>query len=411
MSLLVLKFGGTSVADITAIERVADKVAEEFRLGNRIAVVVSAMAGVTNQLVSYCNEVDPLFDDKEYDAVVSSGEQVTAGLLAIALQKRGLRARSWLGWQIPFVTSDAHRKARIKDIESSEFKEKVLDGEVAVVAGFQGVTNDRITTLGRGGSDTTAVALAAHLKANRCDIYTDVKGVYTADPRMVTAAKKIDNISYNEMMELASTGAKVLQIRSVAMAMKESVPVQVLSSFDNALGSDMSGTLVVSKEDVLEQEVVRGVAFSRDEAKVVVRGVEDTPGLAAKIFAPLADADINIDMIVQNISSDNKTDITFTVSRGDLSKTLSVLEHIKDTLGRINIESSSDVAKVSIVGIGMASHAGVAKKMFETLADKGINIQIINTSEIKISILILDEYTELAVRILHTAYGLDNEEE
>ncbi len=410
MSLLVLKFGGTSVADIKSIERVADKVAKEVKLGHKLAVVVSAMSGVTNQLIEYCSEIDPSFDDKEHDAVVSSGEQVTAGLLAIALQKRGLKARSWLGWQIPFVTSNAHRKARIEDIESEEFKEDVLGGEIAVVAGFQGITNNRITTLGRGGSDTTAVALAASLNADRCDIYTDVDGVYTADPRIVHSAKKMDSISYEEMIELASIGAKVLQTRSVAMAMKRNVPVQVLSSFDDVLGSDLPGTLLVNEENVVEQEVVRGVTYSADEAKVVIRGVTDTPGIAAKIFTPLAEANINIDMIVQNISSDNKTDLTFTVVRDDLKKAVKVLEKASKSLGGIEIEASADVAKVSVVGIGMASHAGVAQKMFETLANKGINIQVINTSEIKISVLIPDDYTELAVRALHTAYGLDNEE-
>ncbi len=410
MSLLVLKFGGTSVADIESIERVADKIAKEVKLGHKLAVVVSAMSGVTNQLIGYCSEIDPLFDDKEHDAVVSSGEQVTAGLLAIALQKRGLKARSWLGWQIPFVTSNAHRKARIEEIESEEFKEDVLSGEIAVVAGFQGITNNRITTLGRGGSDTTAVALAASLNADRCDIYTDVDGVYTADPRIVHGAQKIDNISYEEMIELASIGAKVLQTRSVAMAMKRNVPVQVLSSFDDVLGSDLPGTLLVNEENVVEQEVVRGVTYSADEAKVVIRGVTDTPGVASKIFTPLAEANINIDMIVQNISSENKTDLTFTVIRDDLKKAVKVLEKASKSLGGIEIEASADVAKVSVVGIGMASHAGVAQKMFETLANKGINIQVINTSEIKISVLIPDDYTELAVRALHTAYGLDNEE-
>ena len=409
MGLLVLKFGGTSVATVPAIENVADKVAAEIKRGHKVAVVVSAMSGVTNQLVSYCSAISQIFDAKEYDAVVASGEQVTSGLLALALQKRGVPARSWQGWQVPIVTNNVHGKARIKAIESGELKECLMKGEVAVIAGFQGIAPDgRITTLGRGGSDTSAVAMAAALKADRCDIYTDVQGVYTADPRIVNHARKIDKISYEEMLEMASVGAKVLQTRSVELAMKEKVPVQVLSSFEEALGSDLPGTLVVHEDKIVEQEVVSGVTHSRDEAKVTLRHLPDVPGVAAKVFGPLADAAINVDMIVQNLSPDKKsTDMTFTVTRSDLPRTLEVLKGVTKQLPGTQVESSADVAKVSIIGIGMRSYVGVAQKMFMTLAEKGINIQVITTSEIKVSVLIADEYTELAVRSLHTAYGLD----
>jgi aspartate kinase len=410
MGLLVLKFGGTSVANIPAIENIANKVAGEIWNGHKVAVVVSAMAGVTNQLAAYCSEINHIFDPLEYDTVVASGEQVTSGLLALALQKRGIQARSWMGWQVPIVTNDVHGKARIQSIESEVLKKSVMNGDVAVIAGFQGVTPDgRITTLGRGGSDTSAVAVAAALKADRCDIYTDVHGVYTADPRIVNRARKINKISYEEMLEMASVGAKVLHTRSVELAMKERVPVQVLSSFESALGSDLPGTLVVGEDDIVEQEVVSSVTYSRDEAKVTLRSLPDIPGVAAKVFGPLADAAINVDMIVQNLSPDHKkTDITFTVTRADLSKALEVLKNIARDLPGTLVESSADVAKVSVIGIGMRSHVGVAQKMFKTLAEKGINIQVITTSEIKVSVLISDEYTELAVRSLHTAYGLDH---
>jgi aspartate kinase len=409
MGLLVLKFGGTSVATVPAIENVAGKVAAEIKKGHKVAVVVSAMSGVTNQLVSYCSAISQIFDAKEYDAVVASGEQVTSGLLALALQKIGIPARSWQGWQVPIVTNDVHGKARIKAIESGDLKESLMKGEVAVVAGFQGIAPDgRITTLGRGGSDTSAVALAAALKAERCDIYTDVRGVYTADPRIVNHARKIDKISYEEMLEMASVGAKVLQTRSVELAMKEKVPVQVLSSFEEAIGSDLPGTLVVHEDKIVEQEVVSGVTCSRDEAKITLRHLPDVPGVAAKVFGPLADAAINVDMIVQNLSPDKKTtDLTFTVARSDLPRTLEVLKALTKDLPGTQVESSADVAKVSIIGIGMRSYVGVAQKMFMTLAEKGINIQVITTSEIKVSVLISDAYTELAVRSLHTAYGLD----
>jgi aspartate kinase len=409
LSLLVLKFGGTSVASIQKIENVANKVAAEIKRGHKVAVVVSAMAGATNQLIAYCTEISEIYDGCEYDTVVATGEQVTSGLLALALQKRGIRARSWLGWQIPIKTDVVHGKARIESIESAELKKHVMNGDVAVVAGFQGIAADnRVTTLGRGAGDLSAVAVAAALKADRCDIYTDVQGVYTADPRIVTHAKKIDKISYEEMMEMSSVGAKVLQTRSVELAMKEKVPLQVLSSFEEALGSDLPGTLVVDEGDIVEQEIVSGVAHSRDEAKVTLRQLPDVPGVAAKIFGALADANVNVDMIVQNISVDRKkTDITFTVSRADLPRALEVLKAVTKELPGTMLESSADVAKISIIGIGMRSHVGVAQKMFKTLAEKGINIQVITTSEIKVSVLISEDYTELAVRSLHTAYGLD----
>lgn len=407
MGLIVLKFGGTSVATVPAIENVADKVAGEMARGHQIAVIVSAMAGVTNQLVAYCNDISKIHDAREYDAVVASGEQVTSGLLALALHKRGVAARSFQGWQIPLLTNDTHGKARIRSIDTERLKKHLSAGEVAVIAGFQGVSDDaRITTLGRGGSDTSAVAVAAALKADRCDIYTDVKGVYTADPRIVTHAKKIDKISYEEMLEMASVGAKVLHTRSVELAMKEKIPVQVLSSFEPALGSDLPGTLVIDEENIVEHEVVSAVTHSRDEAKITLRSLADIPGVAANVFGPLADAAINVDMIVQNLSADGKkTDMTFTVPRADLPRALDVLSKLKDVAGKV--ESSADVAKVSVIGIGMKSQTGVAQKMFKTLAEKGINIQVITTSEIKVSVLISEEYTELAVRSLHTAYGLD----
>ncbi|NQZ13573.1 MAG: aspartate kinase [Alphaproteobacteria bacterium] len=408
MACIVAKFGGTSVADIDRIERAADKIAREVALGNKVAVVVSAMSGVTNQLVQYCNDVTPVHDAREYDAVVSSGEQVTAGLMAIALQKRGIDARSWMGWQVPIKCSEVYGKARIEDIDGSHMLERFEEREVAVLAGFQGVTErGRIATLGRGGSDTTAVALAAALNAERCDIYTDVDGVYTTDPRITKAAKKIDRISYEEMLELASLGAKVLQVRSVEMAYKRDIPIQVLSSFEDQIGSELPGTLVTREEDIMEQEVVNGVAFTKDEAKVTLLNVPDIPGIAAKVFDPLADANVNVDMIVQNISSDGKvTDITFTVPENELDKTLEAL-NAQEELKEAEIRADKDITKISVVGIGMRSHAGVAQTMFRTLADKGINIQVISTSEIKISVIVAKEYLELAVRSLHTAYGLD----
>tara|TARA_R110002095_G_scaffold206854_1_gene191263 strand:+ start:6231 stop:7460 length:1230 start_codon:yes stop_codon:yes gene_type:complete len=407
MALIVAKFGGTSVADIERIERAADKVVREVEAGHKVVVVVSAMSGVTNQLVDYCSQISPMHDVREYDTVVSSGEQVTSGLMAMALQKRGVTARSWLGWQIPIKTNATHGKARIEGIETEELHKRLNNGEVAVVPGFQGVTKlNRISTLGRGGSDTTAVALAAALQADRCDIYTDVSGVYTADPRIVPNARKIHKIAYEEMLELASLGSKVLQTRSVEMGAKNSVPIQVLSSFDEEVGSALKGTLVTTEDKIVEQEVVTGIAHSRDESKVTVVGVEDVPGVAARLFEPLAAASVNVDMIVQNISAEGRTDMTFTVPRNELDLAVRTIKEKVD-LSYKEVVIDENVAKVSVVGIGMRSHVGVANKMFKTLAAKNINIQVISTSEIKISVLIGDDYTELAVRALHSAYGLE----
>ncbi len=409
MSRIVAKFGGTSVADLDRIQAVAARVKREYDAGHEIAVVVSAMAGVTNDLVALTRDAHSMHDAREYDVVVSTGEQVTAGLLAICLQEQGVPARSWLGWQVPIRTSNAHAKARIEHIETEEMERRLADKQVCVLAGFQGVGPDnRITTLGRGGSDTTAVALAAALKAERCDIYTDVDGVYTSDPRIVTRARKLDKITYEEMLEMASLGAKVLQTRSVELAMNHGVPVQVLSSFDDAIGSDMPGTLVVDEENIVEHEIVSGVTYSRDEAKITLVRVADRPGVAAAIFGPLADANVNVDMIVQNVSEDGtSTDMTFTVPRGDLDRAIQILEERKDELEFKELKPDPDVVKVSVVGVGMRSHAGVAQRMFSSLAERGINIQVISTSEIKISVLIGEEFTELALRALHTAYGLD----
>ncbi len=409
MARLVLKFGGTSVGDIDRIKNVARKVKQETDAGHQVAVVVSAMSGVTNQLVEYCRSIAKVHDQAEYDAVVASGEQVTSGLLAIALQELGIKARSWQGWQIPLITDETHGKARIGRINAPEMIRRMETGEVSVVAGFQGVTEGgRITTLGRGGSDTSAVALAAALEAERCDIYTDVDGVYTTDPRIVSKARKLARITYEEMFEMASLGAKVLQTRSVEMAMKHRVRVQVLSTFEEAAGSALPGTLVVDEDEIVEQELVSGIAYSRDEAKVTLVGVEDRPGVAARIFGPLTDAAINVDMIVQNVSADGgSTDMTFTVTKADIDRTVQVLERYKSELNYKRLLADANVVKVSVIGVGMRSHAGVAQRMFKALADRGINIQVISTSEIKVSVLIAEEYTELALRALHTAYGLD----
>ena len=408
MARLVLKFGGTSVAGIKEIENAAGKVAQEIALGHQVAVVVSAMSGVTNQLVDYCRAISVLHDAREYDAVVASGENVTAGLMAMALQKRGIAARSWQGWQVPIISDEAHGKARIERINAAEMIKRMDSGEVSVVAGFQGVTEQqRISTLGRGGSDTTAVALAAAIKADRCDIYTDVDGVYTTDPRIVPQARKLKKVSYEEMLEMASLGAKVLQTRSVEMAMKQQVPVQVLSTFAEPCGSEYPGTLVTREEDIVEQEVVNGITYNKDDAKITMMRVPDRPGIAASIFGPLTEANINVDMIVQNISYDGAaTDMTFTVPRPDLARAVQTLKSSPNLKGT-EIRTDESVAKISVVGIGMRSHAGVAQTMFSTLAEKGINIQVISTSEIKISVLIAAEYTELAVRALHAAYGLE----
>ena len=401
---IVMKFGGTSVADVERIRAVAQQVKTEVDRGNDVVVVVSAMAGATNQLVEWTSEVSRLHDVREYDVVVSSGEQVTSGLVALALQELGVSARSWLGWQVPIHTDDRHGKARIGQIETARLEERFAQGQVAVIAGFQGLGPDnRVTTLGRGGSDTSAVALAAALGAERCDIFTDVDGVYTADPRIVAKARKLDKITYEEMLEMASQGAKVLQIRSVEMAMKHRVRLQVLSSF-----VDRPGTLVVDEDEIVEQEVVSGIAYNRDEAKITLTRVPDRPGVAAAIFGPLADANVNVDMIVQNVSEGgDTTDLTFTVAKSDLDRAVAVLEAQRQKLGFRALVPDPNVVKVSVIGVGMRSHAGVAQRTFSALADKGINIQVISTSEIKVSVLIAEEYTELAVRSLHTAYGLD----
>ncbi len=403
MARIVMKFGGTSVADLERIRNVAAIVRREAGRGNEVAVVVSAMAGTTNQLVGWCQQLSPLHDQAEYDAVVATGEQVTTGLLAIALHQLGARARSWTGWQVPIRTDAAHGKARIDSIDGAAMLASMAAGEIPVVAGFQGVGPDgRITTLGRGGSDTSAVALAAALKADRCDIYTDVDGVYTTDPRIVARARKLDRIAYEEMLELASVGAKVLQTRSVELAMKERVRVQVLSSF-----ADRPGTMVVDEDEIVEKEAVAGIAYSRDEAKLTIRRVPDRPGVAAAVFVPLSEQNINVDMIVQNLGADGTTDLTFTVGRADLPRAQAAIGALHDEIGFAEVLTDPDVAKISIVGVGMRSHAGIAGTMFRTLADKGINIQVISTSEIKVSVLIAAEYTELAVRALHSAYGLD----
>jgi aspartate kinase len=408
MTRIVMKFGGTSVADLDRIRNVAQRVKREVEHGNQVAVVVSAMAGVTNQLVKYCTDLSLLHDAREYDAVVATGEQVTSGLLAIALQDLGIDARSWQGWQIPLHTDRAHSKARIQDIAGAELIRRMETGQVAVVAGFQGIADDnRVTTLGRGGSDTSAVALAAALKAERCDIYTDVDGVYTTDPRIVPQARKLAKIAYEEMLELASVGAKVLQTRSVELAMNERVRVRVLSSFTDALPGEDTGTLVVDEDEIVEKENVAGIAYSRDDAKFTVRRVPDRPGIAACIFGALAEQNVNVDMIVQNISADGTTDMTFTVGKADLPRARQALADVKAQINYGELQEDPNVAKISVVGVGMRSHAGVANTMFRALADKAINIQVISTSEIKVSVLIAAEYTELAVRALHTAYGLD----
>jgi len=403
MARIVMKFGGTSVADLDRIRSAATRVKREVDAGHQVAVVVSAMSGVTNQLVGWCQALSPLHDAREYDSVVATGEQVTSGLMAIALHTLGIESRSWSGWQVALHTDDAHGRARITSVEGANLLAAMAAGAVPVVAGFQGIgPAGRITTLGRGGSDTSAVALAAALKADRCDIYTDVDGVYTTDPRITSRARKLDKIAYEEMLELASVGAKVLQTRSVELAMKERVRVQVLSSFE-----DKPGTLVVDEDEIVESAMVSGIAYSRDEAKITLRRVPDRPGMAAAIFGPLSAANVNVDMIVQNVSADGTTDMTFTVGRSDLPRAQAILADAKDATGAGVVLTDADVAKISVVGVGMRSHAGVANTMFSTLAAKGINIQVISTSEIKVSVLIAAEYTELAVRALHTAYGLD----
>jgi aspartate kinase len=415
MARLVMKFGGTSVADVDRIRNVARHVKREVGAGHAVAVVVSAMAGKTDQLVGWCREAAPLHDAREYDAIVASGEQVTAGLLAMTLEGMGVNARSWQGWQLPILTSNAHGAARILDINGAElikrFKER---GEVAVIAGFQGVHQEtsRITTLGRGGSDTSAVAIAAAIAAERCDIYTDVDGVYTTDPRVVPKARRLPKIAYEEMLELASLGAKVLQVRSVELGMVHNVRIVVRSSFDKPEDIDPRaappGTLICPEEEIVEQQVVTGIAFSKDEAQISIRRVADKPGIAAAIFGPLADANVNVDMIVQSVSPDGLTaDLTFTVPAADYERAADVLKRAKEAIGYDHFDGSTDVAKVSVIGIGMRSHAGVAARAFKALAERRINIRAITTSEIKFSLLIDANYTELAVRTLHSLYDLD----
>ena len=407
MALIVQKFGGTSVGDLDRIRNVAARVQQEVDAGHQVAVVVSAMAGTTNQLVSWARDIGPIHDAREYDTIVASGEQVTVGLLAIALQNLGIDARSWLGWQVPVRTDDVHGAARIDAIDTALMRERLAAGQVAVVAGFQGIAPDgRIATLGRGGSDTSAVALAAALEADRCDIYTDVDGVYTTDPRIAPKAQKLDAITFEEMLEMASLGAKVLQTRSVAMAMRHNVNLQVRSSF-----SDATGTLVVNEDAIVEQEKISGIAYSPDEAKVTIQGLPDKPGTAAAIFGELSENHINVDMIVQSATGEGQgADITFSLGRGDLAKALELINAGRDRLGFQDLEATENVTKISVVGMAMRSQPGVAGTMFETLAERGINIEVISTSEIKISVLIASEYTELAVRSLHSAFGLDAED-
>ena len=418
-----MKFGGTSMAGTERIRRVANIVRKQAAKGDEVAVVVSAMAGETDRLVNFCREANALYDPAEYDVVVASGEQVTSGLLALTLQSLGCKARSWLGWQLPVHTIEAHAKARIDAIDSEALLASMAEGVIAVIPGFQGLSEDgRVTTLGRGGSDTSAVAVAAAIKADRCDIYTDVDGVYTTDPRIVARARKQKAVTYEEMLELASVGAKVLQTRSVGLAMKEGVRVQVLSSFvgDDAIpADDLPGTMIVSDEEMerileegdMERQLVTGIAHDKNEAKVILTRVPDRPGAVANIFGPLADASINVDMIIQNVGRDKgETDVTFTVPQADLARAQALLEDKRDVIGYNRIITDSKIAKISVVGVGMKSHAGVASTMFKALSERGINIQAISTSEIKVSVMIDEDETELAVRVLHTAYGLDAEE-
>lgn len=416
MARIVMKFGGTSMAGMERIRNVAARVKYVVDQGHEVAVVVSAMAGETDRLVGFCKEASPLYDPAEYDVVVAAGEQVTSGLLAMTLKAMGVDARSWLGWQLPIRSGEAHAKARIETIETDALLAAMQSGQVAVIPGFQGMMEDgRISTLGRGGSDTSAVAVAAAVKADRCDIYTDVDGVYTTDPRIVSRARKLDKVTYEEMLEMASVGSKVLQTRSVALAMKEKVRVQVLSSFDEPSNDDEPGTMIVGEEEIegsdMERQLITGIAVDKNEAKVIVTRVPDKPGAVASIFGPLADASINVDMIIQNDSKDTaETDVTFTVPRADLARSVDILESRKDEIGFNRLITDAEVAKVSVVGVGMRSHAGVAAIMFKTLAERGINIEAISTSEIKVSVLIDEDETELAVRVLHTAYGLDAEQ-
>ena len=423
-----MKFGGTSMAGTERIRRVAQIVRKQAAPtdggpANEVAVVVSAMAGETDRLVNFAREAHALYDPAEYDVVVASGEQVTSGLLALTLQSLGTKARSWLGWQLPIRTIEAHAKARVDSIDGEALLASMADGTIAVIPGFQGLSAEgRVTTMGRGGSDTSAVAVAAAVKADRCDIYTDVDGVYTTDPRIVAKARKLKAVTYEEMLELASVGAKVLQTRSVSLAMKEGVRIQVLSSFvdDNATpADDLPGTLIVSEEEMermveeglMERKLVTGIAHDKNEAKIILTRVPDKPGAVAEIFGPLAEASINVDMIIQNVGRDKgETDVTFTIPQTDLARAQALLEDKREAIGYNRIITDSHIAKISVVGVGMKSHAGVASDMFRALADRGINIQAITTSEIKVSVMIDEDETELAVRVLHTAYGLDAED-
>lgn len=407
MARIVMKFGGTSVADLDRIRHVASLVKRRIDAGDEVAVVVSAMAGETDKLVRWSREIASVHDAREYDVVVAAGEQITAGLLAIAVGAMDARVRSWLGWQIPLRTSAVHGAARIVGIDAANLRAALGRGEAAIIAGFQGVADgERISTLGRGGSDTSAVAIAAALEADRCDIFTDVDGIYTTDPRIVARARRLARVAYEEMLELASQGARVLQTRSVESAMLHRVPVRVLSTFD----AEGEGTLLCDEDDIMEKKPVTGIAYSRDEAKITLRRVPDRPGIAAAIFGPLADSGVNVDMIVQNVSEDGRrTDLTFTVGRGELARALNAIENAATAIGYRDLVSDADVAKVSVIGIGMRAHPGVAQTMFRTLAEKGINIQVISTSEIKVSVLIAEEYVELAVRALHSAFELDAE--
>lgn len=425
MARIVMKFGGTSVADTDRIRRVAGIVCRQQEAGHEVAVVVSAMSGETDRLVKFCREANPLFDPAEYDVVVSSGEQVTSGLLALSLHAMGCKARSWLGWQLPFRTDDAHSRARIGLIETDAVLASMASGEIAVIPGFQGVSEgNRVATLGRGGSDTSAVAVAAAIKADRCDIYTDVDGVYTTDPRIVSRARKLDRVTYEEMLELASVGSKVLQTRSVSLAMKEGVRIQVLSSFvdeNSPSADDLPGTLIVSDAELgngelegsdMERQLITGIAADKNEAKITLTRLADRPGAVAAVFGPLADANINVDMIIQNVAKEKgETDVTFTVPQADLPNASAMLEGMQEELGFYRLIRDDHVSKISVVGVGMRSHAGIAATMFKTLADRGINVLAISTSEIKVSVLIDADETELAVRALHTAYGLDAEED
>ena len=420
MARIVMKFGGTSMAGIDRIRRVAQIVKQQADAGHEVAVVVSAMAGDTDRLVNFCREASSLYDPAEYDVVVASGEQVTSGLLAIALQSLGAKARSWLGWQMPIRTVEAHSKARIDSIDGEALVAAMRGGEIAIIPGFQGISEEgRVTTLGRGGSDTSAVAIAAAVKADRCDIYTDVDGVYTTDPRIVTRARKLNKVTFEEMLELASVGAKVLQTRSVGLAMKEGVRIQVLSSFTdentNWTADDLPGTMIVGEDEMeiddMEGQLITGIAHDKNEAKITLTRVPDKPGAVATIFAPLADAAINVDMIIQNVGREKgETDVTFTVPNVDLDRAMQVLEEAKEKIGFNRLIPDTNVAKISVVGVGMKSHAGIAATMFKALAERGVNIQAITTSEIKVSVLIEEDYTELALRVLHTAYGLDAED-